>query len=99
MLPLSCDPCNTEQSMNVSQNYNSSHRLPKRSSRPEACPMTDPFALQRIAMKGFRSHHHPPSLDFFLTQRPKTCTIPEVGSALATPHFDPRDRHFQRWIG
>jgi hypothetical protein len=48
MLPLSCDPCNTEQSMNVSQNYNSSHRLPKRSSRPEACPMTDPFALQRF---------------------------------------------------
>jgi hypothetical protein len=23
----------------------------------------------------------------------------ELGSALATPHFDPRDRHFQRWIG
>jgi hypothetical protein len=29
-------------------------------------------------MKGFRSHHHPPSLDFFLAQHPKPSTNAEM---------------------
>jgi hypothetical protein len=29
-------------------------------------------------MKGFRSHHHPPSLDFFLAQHPKTYTAGDM---------------------
>jgi len=29
-------------------------------------------------MKGFRSHHHPPSLDFFLAQHPKTYTRVDI---------------------
>jgi hypothetical protein len=31
-------------------------------------------------MKGFRSHHHPPSLDFFLAQHPQTFTRGDIAA-------------------
>src|SRR5450432_3295389 len=43
-------------------------------------------------MKGFRSHHHPPSLDFFLAQHPQTFTIASIWRCQSNFRFSPNNR-------